>query len=154
KGDDLMIGCMILGGLAAIGLTKLFHYRRYGGGWGCGRRWRHHHFHGHGHGPWGGGHGVDDGYGPDFGDTGRGGGGGGYRMPFVLRCLSDRLEATPAQERAMGAALEEFRAEVAGLKGEAPKTREDVADALRRPAFDEVLLGELFARHDGSIEKV
>jgi hypothetical protein len=151
---------MILGGLAAIGAARFFHWRRHGG-WGCGRgrrRW-HSHWGGHGpwghHGPWGGGYGQDE-YGPDFGgERGPDDGWGGrdHRVSFVVRFLSERLEASPAQERVIASSLEEFRAEVAGLKGEAPKTREDIAAALRKSSFDEVMMGELFARHDTAIEK-
>jgi len=67
--------------------------------------------------------------------------------------LSERLEATPAQERAIAAAIEEFRAEMQALRGELPKTRADLASALRKSSFDEVLMGELFARHDTEMEK-
>jgi hypothetical protein len=72
----------------------------------------------------------------------------------VLRYLSDRLDATPAQERTMAAAFEEFRDELKGLREEASASRRDVAAALRKASFDEVLLGELYARHDTALEKV
>jgi Heavy-metal resistance len=74
--------------------------------------------------------------------------------PYFLRYLSDRLDATPAQERTMAAAFEEFRAEAKGLREEVSSSRKDVAAALRKPSFDEVLLGELYARHDTAIEKL
>ena len=74
-------------------------------------------------------------------------------MTFAARFLSDRLEATPAQERVIGQAFEDLRAEVEPLREEGKKTRADVAAALRRPSFDEVLLGELFARHDEAMDR-
>ena len=36
--------------------------------------------------------------------------------------------------------------------GEARRSRQEIADALRRPTFDGVVLGEQFARHDTVIE--
>jgi hypothetical protein len=54
----------------------------------------------------------------------------------------------------MAAAFEEFRAEARGLREELSSSRRDVAAALRKPSFDEVLLGELYARHDTAIEKL
>ena len=54
----------------------------------------------------------------------------------------------------MADAIEEFRTEMEGLRGEGRQSRQDVATALRKPSFDEVLFGELFARHDERMEKV
>jgi hypothetical protein len=144
-----MIGYLVLGGLMAIVFSKL--WRRHGG---CGRGWRHHHgwhrgWHHHqpyGPGGWDDLRGGDD-YGPDFGSGRRRG------VGLAVRFLSDRLEATPAQERQIAQALEDLRAEVEPLREEAKKTRADVAAALRRPSLDEVLFGELFARHDEALEK-
>ena len=90
----------------------------------------------------------DDGLGPDFPGAGRRRG-----MGFALRFLSDRLEATPAQERVIAQAVEEFRAEVEPLRQEGKKTRADLAATLRKSSIDEVLFGELFARHDEALEK-
>ena len=134
---------MILGGLIVVAIAKLRRYRR-GGGWcGRGRGW----YRGHG---WGSGsffHG-DDGLGPDFPGAGRRRG-----MGFALRFLSDRLEATPSQERVIAQAVEEFRTEVEPLRQEGKRTRADLAAALRKSSIDEVLFGELFARHDEALEK-
>ncbi|HEY0714983.1 MAG TPA: periplasmic heavy metal sensor, partial [Polyangia bacterium] len=58
------------------------------------------------------------------------------------------------QERALADAMEKFHAEVAPLHAEVDKTRADLAAALRKSSFDEVVMGELFARHDEAIEKV
>jgi hypothetical protein len=125
-----MIGCIVLGGLAAVAAVKLWRWR--GGGW-CGGRWRHRHGFGGGlHGPYG---------------------GGGRGISFAVRFLSDRLETTPAQERLISEAFEELRAQVDPLREEGKKTRADVAAALRKPSLDEVLFGELFARHDEAMDR-
>jgi uncharacterized membrane protein len=142
-----MVGSIVLGSLAALAVIKFWQHRRFGGGW-CGRRWHHHGRH-HGFGP-GGYYGSDlgDGLGPDFGGPfGRRG------SSFAVRFLSDRLDATPAQERQIAQAIDELRAEVEPLRQEGKKTRADVAAALRKPAIDEVLFGELFARHDEAMDK-
>jgi hypothetical protein len=69
----------------------------------------------------------------------------------MARMTSDRLEATPAQERVIRDAVDEFGEAAKKLRGEGRKTRDDVAAAFRKGHFDEVLFGELFARHDGAL---
>jgi hypothetical protein len=170
----LMIGFIVLGGLAAVGIARYVHWRRHGG-WGpCGgwhhRRWHGHHggWHGH-HGGWhghhGGWHDLGGGPGADQDPDGDREGGpddgpGGWpsppwrrSRPFVLRYLSERLDATPAQEKMLRDAWAEFEGEIGRLKGEGKQTRKDLAAALRRAGVDEVLLGELYARHDEHIER-
>jgi hypothetical protein len=71
----------------------------------------------------------------------------------MLRFLSQRLDASPEQERAIADAVRQFRTDVEPLKGEAAKSRADLAAAMRKSSFDEVMLGELFARHDDVLEK-
>lgn len=135
-----MIGCLIVGGLAALGVAKLVHARRCGyafHGGGCG--WHHHHHHGH-HAEW-------HGYAGEVGSVR-----GGER--FVLGHVIARVRATPAQERVIVEAWGELRGELEQLRGEGRRTRADIAAALRKPAFDEVLLGELYARHDRALENV
>jgi hypothetical protein len=162
-----MIGCLLFG--AGFFMVARMLHRHHGwhhgrwahcgpssyGGWGHG--WR-----GHGHGGcepanddgFGAG---DDGYGPGFGEGPRwmrGGLRGGLRSGFVARFLSDRLEATPGQEKVIRDATEEFREAVSKLRGEGRKTRADVASTFRKGHFDEVLFGELFARHDSALTDV
>ena len=79
---------------------------------------------------------------------------GGFRNGFMARVISDRLEATPAQEKVIRDATEEFRESLAKLRGEGRKTRADVASTFRKGHFDEVLFGELFARHDNALTDV
>jgi Spy/CpxP family protein refolding chaperone len=168
QGEDTMIGCLILGSLAAMGISRAIHRHRYmAWGGGCHGRW-HHGWHGHGHGGgWGG---LDDeahaefggfpeagprwGGFPGFGGDVTGGfGGGRMRKRFVVRAVLEHVRATPAQERAIGAAFEEFRDEMKRAGGgEARRSRQELVDALRRPTFDGVVLGEQFARHDTVIE--
>jgi len=165
-----MIGCLILGTLGAFVAAKIVRHHLgwagcHGGGHGWGR-WHHqglgpfHHFHGH-HG-YGRGWGQPGGaWGEDFFDGGEGEQPGrrGFRFPFgrgfVLGAILDRVQATPTQERAIRAAVDDFRAELrrAG-EGEGKRTRQELAGALRKPSFDEVMLGELYARHDRSLENV
>jgi uncharacterized membrane protein len=160
-----MIGCLIVSGIAVFAISRMIHARRWGHAWGgCG--WRHHrgwhgwpwgrHRHWGGHGPehddpWGGGaHFHDDG-GPHGWDGGGVAGFAGKRF-FIRRVLS-HVQATPAQERVIGAAFEEFREDLKKLgNGETRRSRQEIADALRRPTFDGVVLGEQFARHDTAIE--
>jgi hypothetical protein len=160
-----MIGCLLLGA-GVIALARMAHHHhhgwnhgrwsRCGAGWhgpGCGA-WR-----GYGYGPGGDDGDADGGYagdygGPDFGPGRhwlRGGFGGRLRGGFMARAISARLEATPTQEKVIRDATDEFRETVAKLKGEGKKTRADVASAFRKGHFDEVLFGELFARHDTAL---
>jgi hypothetical protein len=162
KGDDEMIGCLIAGGLAMFVISRVLHARRWHGGWGgCG--WRHHRWHGGPHGHhwgqrgWGGGLGPDDddSWGATFRDGGgpEGWGGDLRGKRFFIRSVLSRVDATPAQERAIGAAFEEFRGDMKKLGGgETRRSRQEIADALRQPTFDGVVLGEQFARHDTVIE--
>lgn len=154
-----MIGCLIAGGLALFAVSRLIHARRWGHAWGgCGRRhggWHGHHWGHHGWGGYGPGYGPDDGnpWGPSFhNDNDRWGGGISGKRVFI-RAILRRVNATPDQERAIGNAVEEFRADVKKLGGgEARRSRQEIADALRRPTFDGVVLGEQFARHDTVME--
>jgi hypothetical protein len=160
----VMIGCL-LGTLGIIGIVRWAHARRYGYlGGGCGGGggfWRHrflHHGHGgfhhgwHGGGGFGGGE-FEDGGGYDRDDFGPGSGGDFGGRAFLRRAL-DPLEMTPAQERAVFAACDELRQAAGKLRGEAGASRRDVAAAFRKPVYDEVLFGELYARHDRALEEL
>jgi hypothetical protein len=69
-----------------------------------------------------------------------------------VRRLSAALDATPAQEKVIRAATDELGETASKLRGEGKRTRADLAAAFRKGQFDEVLLGELYARHDRSLE--
>jgi hypothetical protein len=164
--ETKMIGCLLFGAGFLMMARMIhrhhhgWHYGRwspYGPGlrrWGGPRGW-----HGYGCTP-----ANDDGFGGD--DEFYGGGGGGFEpgprfmrgglgrgfgKGFLARAIADRLEATPAQEKVIRDAAEEFHESVSKLKGEGKQTRADVAAAFRKSHFDEVFFGELFARHDTAL---
>jgi hypothetical protein len=158
-----MIGCLILGTFGAFFVAKLIRHRM---GWACHGAYRHHFHHDHHdhhghHGHWGGweaggwGHHGYGWEGGDYGDTRGWRRGRGHGREYVISTVLDRIGATPVQERTIRAAFEELRAEAKRAGGgQFKELRQDIASALRKPAFDEVLLGELFARHDRAIEDV
>ena len=78
----------------------------------------------------------------------------GFGRSVFLHGALDPLEMTPAQERAVNAAIGELRDAARDLRGELKQSRKDIADAFRKSSFDEVLLGELYARHDSAIESL
>ncbi len=98
----------------------------------------------------------------------RGGGGGPFRSNgrghwnhgappmafFFLRRVFQSLDTTPGQEKVIKAAVEELVQVASKHRGEMQKSREDVARAVRGPSFDETVMGELFARHDASLEEI
>jgi hypothetical protein len=137
-----MLGFLI-GTVCLVGLVKTLRWGRHGG---CGYGYRR---------GWGGGYG---GYGPwgdhgGWGDQGYGGGGWGGPSVF-LRMLFRRLETTPGQEKVIVAAYEEMREAAREARGELKQSRAEIAKAMRGPAIDEVLFGEMFARHDAAMDKL
>ncbi len=152
-----MLG-FIIGTVCLIGLIKTLRWTygrgRFGGchggsGYGGG-------FGGGGYGGWGGG-----GFGPGhhgFGghDHHQGWGwGGGSRWSgpgFFLRMISERVDATPAQEKVIAAAIDEVREAGRKAREEVRGARSDLAKAMRSPAFDEVLFGEMFAKQDTALD--
>ncbi len=141
-----MLG-FIIGTACLIGLIKVLRRGRRGYGYG----------YGHGGGCGGGGRfrGYRDHEGGDHREGGfrRGGWGGWGGGPgFFLRAIIEQIDATPEQEKVIVAAFREVRDEAAKHREEARRSRNDLAKAMRSPGFDEVLLGELFARHDTAIE--
>lgn len=105
----------------------------------------HHGHHGH--------HGHHDH--PRGDGDGRGWGRGfGFRGPrdFILRRLSERLDATPGQEKVIAKALDEVHEAMHAAKKQWKGSRGDVAKAVRGDHFDAVHLGETFAKHDEAID--
>ena len=89
----------------------------------------------------------------DFGGWAASDRGGRGRQAVHRAPILEHVRATPAQERVVGAAVEEFRDEVKkNAGGEGRRTRKELVEALRRSTFDGVLLGEQFARHDTILE--
>ena len=160
-----MIGMLIAGSLAVLAISRFAHRRACGGwhhgGWHGGWRGLHHHWHRRRFSPFDlGGAGGFEGWSgrnewaptwsPDWDDGGYGVGGKRVFIRAVLR----HVQATPAQERVIGAAVSEFGDELKRLgRDEGKRSREELADALRRPSFDGVALGEQFARHDTLLEQ-
>ncbi len=68
--------------------------------------------------------------------------------------VAARLRLSPQQEVTVSSAFDELVAAARPLRAEVTATRRALAEALRRPAFDEVAMGELFARHDAALEAV
>jgi uncharacterized membrane protein len=156
-----MIGCLIVGGLTLFAVSRVIGHRRWCGGPGGWHR-HHHGWHGGWHQGW---HGHAPGYelgdeGPGPGERGWGSfgdepfaGGGGMGKRFLFRRIAEHVRATPEQERRLSDAVAEFRDEMKkSANGEGPKSRHEIADALRRPTFDGITLGEQFARHDTVLE--
>lgn len=87
----------------------------------------------------------------------RSGRGRGFRRWFEsvgLRRIFERLETTPGQERELKAALSELTDAAKTLRGEADKSRAEIAAALRASELDAERLGQLFARHDDLLTEV
>jgi hypothetical protein len=140
-----MIGLAVLTGVAAFVGVRMALRRRGGGCHGGFRGWGHHHRHLH--------QGWDepsyDEHGPEEGFGGHPFRGGGWgRGGFVMRSVMSRIGARPDQEEVIRDAVNELKDTASKAKGEGKRTRQDLADILRRPNFDEVMMGELFARHD------
>jgi len=140
-----MLGVLI-GTVCLIGLVRTLRWGRGSCGGGYGRR------------GWGG-HGFGGGFGHDgYGRHGwedQGFDGDGWGGPnMFLRMLFRRLETTPGQEKVIAQAYQEMREAAREAKGELRTSRADIAKAMRGPAIDEVLFGEMFARHDGALEKI
>ena len=134
-----MLG-FVVGSLCLIGLFKLRRMRRMGWAYGYGG---HHH-----------GCARDEGFGPGpfAGDERSGGFGFGRRAG--LHGLFRALDATPAQEKVILAAVEEVRAAAREARGEWKQSRVDLAGAFRAESFDAEVMGNAFARHDEHLERL
>jgi hypothetical protein len=153
-----MIGMLIAGSLAFLAMSRFahhrwcggWHHRAWHGGWHGHHRWHRHRFDPFDHaGDWTSAE-APGAWASDWDDGGYGVGGKRFFVRSVLR----HVQATPAQERVIGAAFGEFAAEMKRLGGdEGKRSRREIADALRRPSFDGVAMGEQFARHDALLEQ-
>jgi len=124
----LAIGLGILGFVAMRRARRCHAYGYYGGPW-------HHGYYGYGHGrgPWG--------------HRSRG-------RRFMLHAIFERIDASPAQERAIIAELEKLEDRVHGAKGNLRDARGDLAAALRGPVLDDAALGAVLGRVDGTTAEV
>lgn len=71
-----------------------------------------------------------------------------------LHMLLRRIDASPAQERAIIAEVEQFRDRVRGVRANAPEARADLAAAIRAPELDDATLASLKSRVDTAIGDV
>jgi Spy/CpxP family protein refolding chaperone len=135
-----MIGCCVVGAIAAVGLAKLFFRARCGwyGGGGCHRgprRWGHHGHHGWG--PYRGGDPLGDH--DDDGASARGYG------PWEI---FSALDLTREQRRALRDLRTEWVDATRSARSSAHGMKEDVASVLRAETFDEGIVGASVARFD------
>jgi uncharacterized membrane protein len=131
-GEERNMFGFVVGSVCLIALFKLHHMRRMAWAHGHGFHGSHH---GHHHG-WG-----------------RFGGRGSWAGPRRgLYHLLEALDATPAQEKVIMAAVEEVRAAAGELRGEFRQSRVDLAQAFRAASFDAEVMGNAFARHDEQLE--
>jgi len=78
-----------------------------------------------------------------------GGWGGGWGRRGLYMALS-RLDATPAQERAIVAEVDRLRDRLRGAKSSVRDARPDLAAALRGPVLDDAALGAVLGRVDAA----
>lgn len=106
----------------------------------------HHRCHGHHgygwHGPFG------------YGDQGHHGFGGRRRGRWMLHAMFSRIDASPAQERAILAEVEKLQERVHSAKVGVKDAGGDLAAALRGPALDDAALGAVLGRVDAATGEV
>lgn len=118
-------------GFAAMRRARSRCYGHFGYGW---------------YGPFGGGH--DDS--PWSGHHHRGFGGGHRRRRWMLHAMFHKIDASPAQERAIIAEIEKLQERVHGAKVGVKDARGDLAAALRGPELDDAALGAVLGRVDAA----
>jgi len=120
--------CLALG-LGILGFAAARKARRCHRGYGCGSHgWHGWHHHEHGHGGWS---------------------GGGFGRRGLYMALS-RLDATPAQERAIVGEVDRLRERLHAAKASMRDARPDLAAAIRGPSLDDAALGAVLGRVDGA----
>jgi Spy/CpxP family protein refolding chaperone len=85
---------------------------------------------------------------PRYGDHPRRGGWG------IVGAMLRRLNATPAQEKAILAAVDRVRRTVRELRSEAQDGRDDLARALREPTLDPAVLASARARVEAASHRI
>jgi uncharacterized membrane protein len=76
----------------------------------------------------------------------------GWRGMFGLNAVFDRLDATPAQEKAIRAAVVELRTKARAVKDDARGMRGDLATAMRGESLDAETLGTVASRASGAVD--
>jgi len=72
------------------------------------------------------------------------------RARMMLHALFMRIDASPAQERAIVAEIEKLQDRLRGVKGGVHDARGDLAAALRGPVLDDAALGAALGRVDAA----
>jgi Spy/CpxP family protein refolding chaperone len=73
---------------------------------------------------------------------------GHHRRHWMLHAALARLDATPAQERAIVAEVDRVRERIHAAKSNLKETRGDLAAAMRGPSLDDAALGAVLGRVD------
>jgi uncharacterized membrane protein len=89
-----------------------------------------------------------------YGPYGQGLRGPGARRRWMMHALFRRIDATPAQERAILAEVDKLEDRVRGAKAGVHDARPDLAAALRGPVLDDAALGAVLGRVDAAIGEV
>jgi hypothetical protein len=124
----LAIGLGILGFVAMRRARRCHAYYWGGGPW-------HHGYYGYGYGR------------GSWGPRSRG-------RRFMLNAMLERIDATPAQERAIVGEIEKLEDRIHGAKGNLRDARGDLAAALRGSVLDDAALGAVLGRVDGTTAEV
>jgi heavy-metal resistance protein len=72
------------------------------------------------------------------------------RSRMMLHALFMRIDASPAQERAIVAEIDKLQDRLRGIKGGVHDARGDLAAALRGPVLDDAALGAALGRVDAA----
>jgi hypothetical protein len=134
-----MTGLAIAIGILGFAAMRRAHRRCYGGGYGWYRPFGW-------YGPFG------DDYHGRFGHHGRFGRHAGRRM--MLHAMFSRIDASPAQERAIVAEVDKLADRVRAAKSGVYDAGGDLAAALRGPVLDDAALGAVLGRSDAAIGEV
>jgi len=76
------------------------------------------------------------------------------RRRWMLNMALAKIDASPAQERAIIAEVEKLQERVHAAKGGLKDARGDLSAALRGPVLDDAALGAVMGRVDGSTAEV
>lgn len=113
--------CLAIG-LGVLGIAAMRHARRcHGGGHGWHGGWHHHHHHRY-----------------------------GGRRRWMMHAALARIDASPAQERAIIAEIEKLQERLHGAKRNVKEARVDLATAIRGTTLDDAALGAVLGRVDTS----
>jgi hypothetical protein len=78
----------------------------------------------------------------------------GRRGRWMLHAALSRIDATPAQERAIVGEIDRLRERVSGVRDGLHDTNVDLAAAVRGPLLDDAALGAVLGRVDGATSEV